>query len=341
MLDARKRQILKAIIQDYIFTAEPVGSRALVKRHDIGLSPATIRNEMADLEELGYLEQPHTSAGRIPSHNGYRFYVHSLMEDMELTGDDLFQLKNLISEVSPETNQFPRQIAKLLSSLTSYISLIAEPSDKDRCISHVDIIPRTNDLGTMIVVLNDGIVKFRSVTLPDGLQVSQIKALTTFVNHHLQGVPLAQISDSLLRGIKSDFAGNIAVVDHIIKLVQFMLDSENENLVVDGAVNMLQQPEFNDVGKVRELLQSLEQNDLLLQLLNAGRAEADTIIKIGSEIGLDSFNNCSLVVTAFKRNNKNMTIGILGPTRMDYAKTLSFIKVLREYLNSFGGIGND
>jgi len=323
--------ILTAIIQDYIFSAEPVGSRTLVKRHDIGLSPATIRNEMSDLEEMGFLEQPHTSAGRIPSHRGYRYYVNSLLDDLQLNNTEYDQLEALISAVKATQAGFSRHMAKLLSSLTSYISLIAEPSAIDQEIRHIDIIPLTALSASVIVVLGDGTVNHRIIDLPSGLDVKQIKALIPFINRRLQGIRLRDIDPGLLRELKHEFAGNMKLIDEVFSLVKHFLSVQGNQLVVDGATNLLTQPEFKDVNKVRELLCSLEQDDKLLQIMNGESLVGDLDIKIGAEIGLDSFSECSLVIATFFQRDRKVLLGVLGPTRMNYAKTIAFLKWLRDY----------
>lgn len=337
MLDERKRLILRAIIQDYIVSAEPVGSRTLVKRHDIGLSPATIRNEMADLEELGYLEQPHTSAGRVPSHLGYRFYVNSMLESFQVSPNELDQLEELMSAVNVSVSGFPRQLTKLLSSLTNYISLIAEPSFTSQEIRHIDIIPLSLYSASIIVVLSDGSVKHHTIHLPEGLEARHIKSLTRFVNRRLQGTALGDIDGDLLLELKQDFAGNLEVIDDIFTVVKYLMyTGQDDNLVVDGATNLFNQPEFRDVNKVRDILKSLESNDQLLHLMK-GQTKTDLEIKIGSEIGLESFNDCSLVVATFTQRDRQVLLGILGPARMNYAKTIGFMKWLREYFDCFGG----
>lgn len=331
MLDQRKRLILNAVIQDYIYSAEPVGSRTLVKRHSIGLSPATIRNEMADLEEMGYLEQPHTSAGRIPSHLGYRFYVNSLMGEFQPSSTDLDQFEELMSAINFSGAGFPRQLAKLLSTLTSYISLIAEPANAAQEIRHIDIVPLSAFSASIIVVLSDGTVNHRTISIPEGIEQRQIKGLVNFVNRKLEGIRLKDIDSRLLRELKGEFAGNLKVVDEILAVVKHLMFAHDEQLVVDGATNLFNHPEFRDVNKVRDLLASLEQYDQLLQLMKVEPDRDDLEIKIGSEIGLDVFSDCSLVVARFSHRDKKVYLGILGPARMHYAKTVGFIKWIREY----------
>lgn len=334
MLDDRKRLILNAIIQDYIFSAEPVGSRTLVKRHSISLSPATIRNEMADLEEMGYLEQPHTSAGRIPSHRGYRFYVNSLMEECQFDPGEVSELETLVSALNVATaGGYSRQLAKLLASVTSYITLIAEPWDTVHEIRHIDIIPLSKVNASIIVVFSDGTVNHQTITLPLGIEARQITALKTFFNKRLQGVRLVDINSRLLKDLKAEFAGNMKLIDEVVGVVRNLLMVRDDQLVVDGASNLLNQPEFRDVNKARDLLTSLDHNEQLLHLMNISSSPLDLEIKIGSEIGLDSFCECSLVVATFAHRDRNVVLGILGPARMQYAKTIGFMKWLREYFD--------
>lgn len=342
MLDERKRLILNALIQDYISSAEPVGSRTLVKRHDIGLSPATIRNEMADLEEMGYLEQPHTSAGRIPSHRGYRFYVNSLLDNYKLDSSELEHLEELIAAAKFTETGFHRKLARLLSSLTSYISLIAEPTCSEQEIRHIDIIPFNAFCASVVVVLSDGSVNHRTINLPGGLDPRQIKALTRFVNRRLQGVRLRDIDSGILQELKTEFAGNLRIVDEVFTIVKHLMSVQDSQLVVDGATNLFSHPEFNDVNKIRDLLNSLEQNDQMLKILKADSLrDGDLDIFIGPEIGLDSFSNCSLVVATFFQRDRRVLLGVLGPARMHYAKTIGFMKWLMDYFDSGGGSGYD
>jgi heat-inducible transcriptional repressor len=329
-LDERKRLILNAIIQDYIFFAEPVGSRSLVKRHSIGLSPATIRNEMADLEEMGYLEQPHTSAGRIPSHLGYRFYVNSLMEDFSFDSGEVAELEALVSDINRVGGGgFTRQLAKLLASVTNYITLITEPLETIHEIRHIDIIPLSEHVASIIVVLSDGTVNHQSIALPKGIEARQVKALTNFFNKRLRGVRLMDINSALLKELKAEFAGNMKLIDDVVGVVRYLLMARDDQLVIDGTSNLLSQPEFSDINKARELLASLDQNEQLLHLMNINAN--DLAIKIGSEIGLESFCDCSLVVATFAHRDRKVVLGILGPARMQYAKTIGFMKWLKEY----------
>jgi|SRR5690554_159777 len=340
MLDERKRLILNAIIQDYIFSAEPVGSRTLVKRHRINLSPATIRNEMADLEEMGYLKQPHTSSGRIPSHQGYRFYVNALMKEFQLSPLELGQLEELMSGTNFSGTDFSRQLAKLLSSLTSYISLIAEPADVEQEIRHIDIIPLNEFTASIIIVLSDGTVNYHTIGLPRGIDSRQVRSLTGFVNRRLKGISLKDVNSSLLKELKQEFAGNLKLVDDIFTVVKYLMMTQGDQLVVDGATNLLNQPEFRDINKFRDILSSLEHNDQLLQIMQAEPPHNVNAldIRIGSEIGLDSFSDCSLVVATFTQRDRRVLLGILGPARMHYAKTIGFMKWLREYFDC-GGSG--
>ncbi len=336
-MDERKRLILNAIIQDYICSAEPVGSRTLVKRHRIGLSPATIRNEMADLEDMGYLQQPHTSSGRIPSPRGYRFYVNSIMEDYILTPAELNRMEKLIAAVGIPFSHSPRQLAKLLAAVTSYISLIAEPSDNIQEIRHINLIPLSASSAICIVVLSDGNVKYHAVSIPEGVGPQEIDALSTFINRRLQGILLSDVNSKLLQELKAEFAGNLGLIDEIFLLVRHLLFANTQELVMDGATNLLNEPEFKDVDKVRELFKTLEQNEQILKLMEADSRRLDDLdIKIGPEIGLESFTDCSLVVATFTLTDRKVTLGILGPSRMQYAKTIGFIRWLREYFSSGG-----
>jgi len=336
-VDKRKRLILHAIIQDYITSAEPVGSRSLVKRHQIDLSPATIRNEMADLEEMGYLKQPHTSAGRIPSPKGYRFYVNSILGDPSPAPEDLARVEELISAAGISLSNNPRQLARLMASVTNYLSLIAEPSDTIQEIRHINIIPLSAASAICLVVLSDGSVRHHSLSIPEGVTPREIKALSDFIDNRLQGVQLQHLDSRLLHSLKTEFAGNLRLIDDIFFLFQHALAAAGQELVMDGATNLLKEPEFKNVEKVRELFRTLEQDEQILKLLVSGSSHLEDLdIKIGPEMGLESFTDCSLVVATFTLRDRKITLGILGPARMHYAKTIGFIRWLREYFSSGG-----
>lgn len=336
-MDERKRLILNAIIQDYICSAEPVGSRTLVKRHQIGLSPATIRNEMADLEEMGYLQQPHTSAGRIPSPRGYRFYVNSIMEDYTLSAAELNKIEELIAAAGISLFHNPRQLAKLLAAVTSYISLIAEPADNFQEIRHINLIPLSAASAICLIVLSDGSVKHHTINIPEGVGSREIDALSKFISRSLQGIQLKNINSKLLQDLKAEFAGNLSLVEEIFYLVRHLMLVNAQELVMDGATNLLNEPEFKDVDKVRQLFMTLEHNEQILKLMEADSRRPDDLdIKIGPEIGLESFTDCSLVVATFTLTDRKVALGILGPSRMQYAKTIGFIRWLREYFSSGG-----
>jgi heat-inducible transcriptional repressor len=345
LLDDRKRLILKAVVHDYIFTAEPVGSLALVKRHDLGLSPATIRKEMADLEEMGFLEQPHTSAGRIPSHEGYRFFVRFLMNEQARIPDQVkHQLDTLFADPGLSIADLKKQTAKMLSSITRYISLIAEPVDASLAVRHVDVIPVSSSMASLIMVLSDGSVRHHTLTLPAETQRAHLQLLTGFLNDRLTDLPLGAVNQALMQEVTRECQGNLKIVEQIFNIFSLIfLGKRDDSLLVDGATNLLNQPEFRDINKVRDLLQSLEQDAWLLRLAEASNDidNREVAIKIGTDIGVDSLSDCSLVVARFSRQGKQMIFGVLGPARMDYLNTQAFVRKLREYYSLSGGSSSD
>jgi heat-inducible transcriptional repressor len=336
-VDERKRLILNAIIQDYIYSAEPVGSRTLVKRHRIGLSPATIRNEMADLEEMGYLQQPHTSAGRIPSPRGYRFYVNTIMEDYVPSPGELKKIGELIAAAGLTLPQSPRQMAKFLAAVTNYISLIAGPADNLQEIRHINLVPYSISSVICVIVLSDGAVKHHAIGIPEGVNPGEIEALARFLQKNLQGLKLNEITPRILAGLKADFTGSQRLVEEISLLVKHLALVHAQDLVMDGTANLLKEPEFRDIQKVREVFETLEQGEQILRLLVADPGPMDGLgVRIGPEIGLDSFADCSLVVATFLLADRQVTLGVLGPARMQYAKTIGLIRWLQEYFSSGG-----
>jgi len=325
MLSERQKLILSAIVDDYIRSAEPVGSRSISKRGDVSFSPATIRNEMADLEELGFLEQPHTSAGRIPSNKGYRYYVDHLLQTGLLTNQEISQIKHELVDRILQIEQVIQQVSVILSNLTNYTSIVLGPEIFNTSLRHLQLLPLGDNRAVAIIVTNSGHVENKVVEIPEGLPISEIEKTVAIMNAKLTGVPLVQLRSKLYTEIASELRKHVTNYEELIQSIDSAFQSESENrLFMSGTTNMLTQPEFKDVDKVKAFLDALDQTDTMMRLFLG--AQEGIQVRIGAENSVEAINNCSLITATYSLHGKPIgTIGILGPTRMEYGKVINLL----------------
>ncbi|QOY36199.1 heat-inducible transcriptional repressor HrcA [Anaerobacillus isosaccharinicus] len=329
MLTERQLLILKAIIDDYIRSAEPVGSRSVSKRDDISYSPATIRNEMADLEELGFLEKPHSSAGRIPSQKGYRYYVDHLLSPEEiLQKSDIVDIKSLFVQKIHEVEQVIEQSAQILSNLTSYTSIVLGPEVFETTLKHLQIIPLTQDSAVAIIVTNTGHVEKQAITIPEGLKLADIEMMVNILNERLKGVSMLELRGKIFSEVGTLLKMHITNYKDMMQMLEQSFKQEkNDQVFFGGKTNIFSQPEFRDVEKVRQLLEMFEEKQLIHQIF---RSENSGItVKIGQENNLEAIDHCSVITSTYTVDGKHLgTIGILGPTRMEYSRTIAVLDYL-------------
>lgn len=336
-MDERKQKVLLAIIQDYIATAEPVGSRTISRKYDLGVSPATIRNEMSDLEEQGYIEQPHTSAGRVPSQLGYRYYVDCLMKKKRLTRDEEKIIVSGYRKKSGEIAQVLRQTNNILSSMTNCASVITGPQFGKSTFKHIQLVHLDTGRALVVVVLDNGIVQNKLIEIPDGITGQDLFEISQVLNAKLRGLTLANIKMTLIKEIYSELSRHQHVFDAAMDLIQETLHIDPEDKVyLAGTLNMLNQPEFRDIGKLKTLLSLLEQDDLLRDMLiGVAPGEDGITVKIGSENKLSELENCSMITATYQIDGRIIgSIGVLGPTRMEYDKTLSVVEFMTRHLSN-------
>lgn len=331
-MDERKKKVLLAIVKDFISTAEPVGSRTIARKYKIGVSPATIRNEMADLEEMGYIEQPHTSAGRIPSDTGYRYYVDCLMEKESLKEAEQEYIKQRFSKRIRDIQEVINMSAQLLSEMTNYTSLIMGPYQKSDRIKHVALLPLATDKALLVAVSQSNIVSNYLLDIPPSLTEADLERIARVWNNRLKGVAIAEIGQEVLDDIYQELYAYRRVVQAIVEALVGSGEQGSGPVSLSGALNILNQPEFKDLDKVRGILELLEKPDVIREIL-ASSPERGLNIKIGSENELEGINECSVVSATYVVDGELMGhIGILGPTRMDYAKTVTLVEAVAQHL---------
>lgn len=333
-LNERKIKILQAIIQDYVSTAEPVGSRTISKKYDLGISSATIRNEMADLEELGLIMQPHTSAGRIPSDKGYRLYVDQLMEHKKLSSEQAQRMQETLEQNIHKIDTLMQETAKLLSFYTNYTTIVSEPQNNKTKLKHMQFIPLDDKSVILVIVADGNMVKNHMLNMPTPTNQDTLYQLSNMLNQHLQGLTLEQINLPLIQTLKQKMgsSGEIlgAVLDAIAQTIETVDASE---VYLSGTTNILAYPEFSDVLKAKALFHTLEEKQMLNALLSQNKSQGIQIT-IGDENSIHEVKECSVITAIYTiGENTHGTIGIIGPTRMDYEKVVSTLSYLIKNLD--------
>lgn len=331
-LDDRKKKILYAIINDYIMTAEPIGSRTIAKKYDIGLSSATIRNEMADLEDMGYLEQPHTSAGRVPSDKGYRFYVNSILENY--LEERLIEDFPIYDEIVAEFDGIVKKYAKILSRMTHYTTVAKLPKVNTDKIKKIQLVPVDSTKMILLLVTDTGIVRNYLLNFCQNIDINIFEFLNNLLNDKIAGKNKKNIYDFLTNGIRPFLAGAEFLADELIKtIISSLKQMEEADVYTDGTANILDFPEYRDLIKAKNFFELLDNKFVLESILEP---EVDFIdVTIGSENKFEEMKDLSLIKTTYKINGKVVgSIGILGPTRMNYLKLINEIYTMTKELSN-------
>ena len=334
-LTDRKLKILQAIISDYVTSAEPVGSRTLSKRFNLGISPATIRNEMSDLEEMGYLTHPHTSAGRVPSDKAYRLYVNNMMEKHELTPIE----KNVIAEkLRANVNEFDKTIqhaAKILSEITNLTSFAMTPTQSEDSIKFVNLLPVDGNTVVLMIVSESGKISNTAIKLRVPYTEEALQILAKNMTYNYNGKKLTDVvTNHMISTFKSDIEAMSKLAENIMpNFMKTLEDMLNVNLYMDGLTNIFDIPEYNDLEKAKSFLALLDKKeDFTKKLIER---DDGIIVTIGDENADDSMNDCSLITATYHIDGKLVgKIGVIGPTRMKYGEITSIIEYLTDNLNS-------
>ncbi len=333
-LDERKVKILDAIIRNYLETGEPVGSRTISKYTDLNLSSATIRNEMSDLEDLGYIIQPHTSAGRIPSDKGYRFYVDHLMQEKDR---EVTEMKEFVIEKTEKMEQVLKQVAKLLANNTNYATMVTAPAYQNNKIKFIQLSQMDDGQILAVVVMNNNIVKNQVLSVEESLDNETLLKLNILLNTSLNGLSLQEINLATITKLKEQAGIHSSIVSDVIDALAETL-SENEDLQIytSGTTNILKYPELSDSEKATNLLSTFEEKDELASLVTENFSNEETGIQvyIGHEAPIQTMKDCSVVTATYELGEGiKGTIGIIGPKRMDYEKVMDNLKILKSQLD--------
>lgn len=335
-LDDRKTKILNAIIQNYLETGEPVGSRTISKYSDLRLSSATIRNEMSDLEELGYIMQPHTSAGRIPSDKGYRFYVDNLMQEKE---QEVTEMKEFMIEKTEKMEQVLKQVVKVLANNTNYTTMITTPSYHRNKVKFIQLSQVDEDQILAVVVIEGNIVKNKIISTREALDNETMLKLNILLNTSLNGLTLEQINLGTISKMKEQAGIHSNIVNEVLDAVADAIAEDDDlEIYTSGATNIFKYPELSDSGKASELLTAIEEKQQLISLVNdtlKNEEETGIQVYIGNESPIQTMKDCSMVTATYELGEGMQgTIGIIGPKRMDYENVMDNLKTLKAQLDS-------
>lgn len=332
MLTDRQLLILQVIVDDFIASAQPVGSRQISKKEEITFSPATIRNEMADLEELGFIEKTHTSSGRVPSEKGYRFYVDHLLKPQIITSEDIYRIQSVFKGHLLETEQVIRKSANILSELTSYTAIILGPDVQRHRVKRFSIVPLTSDTAVAIIVTDNGHVENRLFELPKDFTASDIEKMVNILNERLVGVPLVEIHNKLEREAMEILRQHVGSVDSLVQSLTNATVGQGEGKIFyGGKTNMLNQPEFHDFNKIRMLMELMDKTSQVQSLFQPN--EAGIHIRIGSENNHLAMEDCSVIAASFSFGfEQHGSIAIIGPKRMDYRRVVALLEIMRSDL---------
>ncbi|MEK3934142.1 heat-inducible transcriptional repressor HrcA [Sporosarcina sp. FSL W7-1349] len=333
MLTNRQLLILQLTVDDFIESAQPVGSRQLSKKPEAPFSPATIRNEMADLEEMGYLEKPHTSSGRVPSEQGYRYYVDHLLTPEKLTKEDSIRLRSIFKERVVETEELIRKSATILSDLTDYTSILLGPNTAQHAVKRFSIVPLDDRMAVAIIVTDNGHVENRLFTVPEGFTSSDIEKMVNILNERLVGTPLHHLQKMLVKETKMVLERHIRHAGELYASFHNAIAIEpEERLYFGGKMNMMKQPEFNDIQKVKTFFELMEKG---LPAMTFFQEDVLGIhVRIGSENKDNAMEDCSVITATYDAGeNTTGSIAIIGPKRMDYGRVITLLDSMSKDLS--------
>ena len=324
MLSERQKKILKLIVESYIRQAKPVSSNQLCKK--LKCSSATIRNEMSDLEEFGYLEKTHTSSGRVPSEEGYRYYVDNLMEAKKMNGEEMLKLQIIFHNQSLELSDCINKSLQVISDMTSYTAVVLGKASHENLLKEVRVVPLSNSQLIVIVVTDRGKVEHKNITL-ENVSMDDIKKTVELINNLIVGTPIDEVSTKLEFEIKPIISKYVEQHQQLYNAIyNVFTDITNTDISVVGRTKFLEQPEFDNVDKIRDLFKKLDDKDLLQEIK---RDDSNNIeVYIGSENKLD--NDVTIIKTNFKTDSEEGTLAIIRPKRMEYDRVVSILEYLKE-----------
>ena len=327
-MNSRQNELLKNIVETYIKTVKPVGSKSLVKK--LKCSSATIRNDMAELESLGYLEKTHTSSGRVPSEIGYKYYVDTLMKPKEITGDDVLKLQTILNNKDLVVSDALKQCMDIISDITNYTSVVLGKDSSAHTLKQITIVPIDQQKIVAVVVTNTGHVENKQTRIPEHISISEVVKSCEIINKNLVGTKLSEINSKLEYDIKPIIASKIKQYEEVMNFFQDAFNDfsvKQSDVFFSGKTNILKQPEYNEPAKIKGIISKLENVELVKKI----ETDDEGInIYIGEENKFDE--NVTVIKTNYKLGSEEGTLAIIGPKRMEYDKVVTLLQFLKNYL---------
>ena len=331
-LDERKKKVLQAIIEEYINTAEPVSSGSITKGYGLDYSSATIRNDMAQLENIGFLDKPHTSAGRVPSAKGYRYYVNELLKEDNLSLEEIKYIKNKLEIKVNEIEDLTKVATTTLSEITHYTTVAVAPKADKQIIEEIKFVSLGQRMLMVVIVTDTGLVKETIIKFDEDVTESQVDTLNALFNNRLKGKPLAKIDRPMAEYIFSEVHYSIGIMQAIIEQINRIVEEENNNIFLEGAKKSFDLPEFKSMKVAKNFVNLIDTKEEMLEIFNSGEAE-DINVFIGDDDENSNLKDFSIITFKHTVGNKDLgTIGIIGPKRMDYSKVIAVMKYISKKL---------
>ena len=331
-MDERKKKILQAVIDEYVNTAEPVSSAALVEKYGLNYSSATVRNELAELEKSGYLDKTHTSSGRVPSENGYRFYVDELIKEDDISLEEMKYIQSKLSTKVNEIEDLAKIATSTLSEITHYTTVAIGPKVETQLIEEIKFVLLGTRMLMVVIVTDSGLVKETIIKYDEDITQSQVETLNNLFNSKLKGKPLSKIDKPMEEYILSEINYSIDVIKPIIDQINKIVD-EAETIYLEGANKAFDLPEFKSLELAKNFVNVLDEKEVMLDILDSGMAK-DINVYIGDENYKEELKDFSVVTFKHSIGDKELgTIGIIGPKRMNYSKVISVMKYISKKIS--------
>lgn len=325
-LNDRSKQILEAIIEDYILTAEPIGSRTISRRHPFALSPATVRNVMSDLEEMGYLTSPHTSAGRVPTDKAYRLYVDSLLAVRRVTKNEREEIRRRCCIHGRDIGSVLRDTSRILSSVSHYMGVVLAPRFTAAVLQQIEFVKLSGNRILVILVSQAGSVQNKIIESDEQINPADLGRMNNYLNAMLQGLTIAQVKNRLITEMQDEKTRYDKLMSQAITLSQKTMGESDSEIFLDGQTNIMELPEFADVTKMKEIFRTFEEKNHLLGLLDRCMDAEGFNIFIGAESRLSQMAGISVITSTYRTGRNSLgVLGVIGPTRMGYAKVIPVV----------------
>jgi heat-inducible transcriptional repressor len=335
LLNDRKVKILEAIINDYILTAEPIGSRTIAKKYELGISSATIRNEMSDLEDMGFIIQPHASAGRVPTDKGYRLYVDRLMRRRELTDEEARFLQSVIASNINQIDYMMQETARAIAVLTKCATIVSEPQVKRTMIKHIQLVPVDEQTFVLVLVTDNKVVRNRLIYIDQAPDDQTLARMSNFIDESLKELNVGEIDQALAEELSAKFGAAKDAFQAVINTIAAAVQAEEDvQIYTSGVRNILSFPEFSDLEKAKAMFKAMEEKDMLITLLGKDNSEKIQVI-IGAENNLELLEDCSVIKANYHIGGQNFgAIGIIGPKRMDYSQAVAVLNGILKHISA-------